>query len=80
MWSLVGHRTGKCYLCDLCGFSSHSMGRLIHHAHAHGVTRIEPHFYFGVLYGELPKPKQEERVRLRRRRRIPRSARAAAGA
>lgn len=70
MWSLVGHKCSKGFLCDLCGFASHSMGRLIHHVHAHGVTRVEPLFLFGVLYGELPKEDKEEggRLRLRRRR------------
>lgn len=62
MWSVVGHKTRKGFLCDLCGFASHSMGRLIHHAHSHGVTRVEPLFYFGVLYGELPRVETQRRT------------------
>lgn len=69
MWSLLGHKTGRNYLCDLCGFTSHSMGRLIHHARAHGVARIKPHFYFGTLYGQLQKPDPEDPLRFRRRSR-----------
>lgn len=51
MWHLTGHRTKNGYICDLCRRTLGSMDELIPHVQSHGVTRVEPVFLFGVVYG-----------------------------
>ncbi len=56
MWHLTGHRTKNGYICDLCRRTLGSMDELIPHVHSHGVSRVEPVFLFGVVYGLMDEP------------------------
>jgi len=51
MWGKIGHKTSRGFACDLCGGMLRSLAELIPHSHAHGVTRIQPVFRSGVIYG-----------------------------
>lgn len=51
MWRLVGHKTKRGYICDVCDSLHLSMDELIPHVHAHGFTRVEAIFLFGAVYG-----------------------------
>lgn len=51
MWRLIGHRTKQGFLCDICDGVHGSMDELILHIHSHAVSRIEPIFLFGAIYG-----------------------------
>lgn len=51
MWRLIGHKTKKGFICDVCDSLHGTMDELIPHVHGHGFTRVEPIFLFGAVYG-----------------------------